>query len=124
MLTGKQLGAALREAISLKQVSIAEVAREFGVKGPSVYDWLKYGRIGKPHLEHLVTYFADVVPPSHWGLAEATLTFHAPRGMHLLPDEQALIDKYRAADAAGKRTLQTVGDAVAQPDVRVKRRQR
>jgi hypothetical protein len=71
MLTGEKLGNALREAIRLKGVSNAEVARYFGVKGPSVYDWLRYGRIGKKHIDRMVSYFADVVPPEHWGIASS-----------------------------------------------------
>lgn len=72
MLTGQALGDALAVAIEKKGVSKADVARAFGIKGPSVYDWINHGRIGKQHLGKLVAYFADVVEPSHWGITDAT----------------------------------------------------
>jgi hypothetical protein len=68
MLTGIELGQALEAAIKLKGVSKAAVARHFGVKPPSIQDWIKYGRINKSHINGLVEYFADVVGPEHWGL--------------------------------------------------------
>ena len=68
MLTGTALGKALAEAIRLKGVSKAAVARHFGIKGPSIYDWINHGRIGKQHLTELVAYFSDVVGPEHWGM--------------------------------------------------------
>lgn len=71
MLTGKELGDALKVAIEKKDVTKVAVADYFGVKPPSVQDWIKFGRIGKQHLNNLVAYFADVVPPSHWGMADA-----------------------------------------------------
>lgn len=72
MLTGKQLGDALAKAMALKDVSPAQVAEHFGIKAPSVYDWVEYGRIGKKHIPGpLVAYFIDVVPASHWGITEA-----------------------------------------------------
>lgn len=68
MLNGKALGDALAEAITRKGVTKAEVARHFGVKGPSVHNWIATGRIGKQHLAELIRYFSDVVGPEHWGL--------------------------------------------------------
>ncbi len=72
MLTGKELGDALADAIRKKGVSKAEVARHFGVTPPSVQDWIKYGRISKIHLQTLLTYFSDVVGPEHWGFNPST----------------------------------------------------
>lgn len=63
MLTGPDLGAALKRAMELKLVSQSAVAREFGIKQPSVSEWIRYGRIGKRHIPHLVAYFAGVVRP-------------------------------------------------------------
>lgn len=68
MLTGLELGGAIAEAIRLKGVSKAAVARHFNIKGPSIYDWIKYGRVDKKHLTGLFDYFADVVGPEHWGV--------------------------------------------------------
>lgn len=82
MLTGKELGNALRVAIEKKsallesrgegRLSKKAVADEFGVRPPSVQDWINYGRIGKRHLNRLVTFFADVAEPSHWGIDVST----------------------------------------------------
>ncbi|GAB1578640.1 helix-turn-helix transcriptional regulator [Bordetella petrii] len=70
MLTGEQLGQAIRAAIKKKGVTQKAVAAEFGVKPPSVQDWIKRGVIAKDKLPKLWQYFADVVGPEHWGLRE------------------------------------------------------
>lgn len=70
MLTGKELGSALTEAMKLKGVGPSELARAFGVKPPSVKDWQEFGRIHKKHLPGLIDYFAGVVGASHWGLGK------------------------------------------------------
>lgn len=69
MLTGPELGAALRAAMDLRKLTQMDVAQEFGVAQSSVSEWIKYGRIGKKHLNHLVAYFSSVVGPDHWGLS-------------------------------------------------------
>lgn len=68
MLTGKELGKAIRLAVDLKGVRLADVARHFGVKPPSVQDWINKGTIDKGRLPALWLYFSDVVGPEHWGL--------------------------------------------------------
>lgn len=73
MLKGKELGAAIKKAIDLKVasgaiVSKSDVARHFGIKTPSVYDWIKKGSISKDKLIRLWDYFSDVVGPEHWGI--------------------------------------------------------
>lgn len=68
MLTGETLGAAIKAAINLKGVSKVEVAQHFGVKPPSVQDWINRGTISKEKLPDLWEYFSDVVGPEHWGL--------------------------------------------------------
>ncbi len=78
MLTGKKLGEALSKAIKLKGISKAALAREFKVTPPSIQDWIKYGRIAKKHINHLVDFFSDVVPPEHWGLSKEKITFENP----------------------------------------------
>lgn len=77
MLTGKELGNAIQEAIDLKLAkgvvgSKSEIAKVFGVKPPSIHDWIKKGTIAKDKLPLLWSYFADVVGPEHWGINEAT----------------------------------------------------
>lgn len=68
MLTGEQLGAAIAAAIEKKGISKKELADAFGVKPPSVQDWIKRGTISKEKLPFLWTFFADVVGPEHWGI--------------------------------------------------------
>lgn len=78
MLTGKELGEALRIAIERKsalkesrgegRLFKKDVALHFEVKPPSITDWIDHGRIGKQHLNKLVAYFSDVVGPHHWGI--------------------------------------------------------
>lgn len=70
MLTGPDLGKALKVAMTAKGVVQREVAAEFGITQPSVSEWVKHGRIDKAHINHLVAYFSDVVRPSHWGLPD------------------------------------------------------
>lgn len=68
MLTGKALGDAIAVAVERKGVSKAELARHFGVKPPSIQDWINRGTIDKAKLPGMWAYFADVVGPEHWGL--------------------------------------------------------
>lgn len=68
MYSGKQLGEAIQIAIEKKGVKKSEVARVFGIKQPSLSDWIKSGRIGKQHIQKLLEYFSDVVEPSHFGI--------------------------------------------------------
>lgn len=68
MLTGKELGNAIKEAMRLKGVGPKEVAEHFGIKRESTYDWVKFGRISKTRIPTLVEFFADVVGLEHWGL--------------------------------------------------------
>lgn len=68
MLEGPALGHALREAMTRKRVTQQQVADVFGVKQPSVADWLKHGRVAKRHINRMLEFFSDVVGPEHWGL--------------------------------------------------------
>lgn len=81
MLTGKQLGHAIAEAIRLKGVTQKDVAKHFGVKPPSIQDWIKRGTIDKAKLPGLWHYFSDVVDPKHWGF-EAFPVDLAPEKEH------------------------------------------
>jgi predicted XRE-type DNA-binding protein len=68
MHTREELGKALGDAIRAKGVTQAAVGEAFGVTQPSVAGWVAEGRIDKKHIPKLLTYFADVVGPAHWGL--------------------------------------------------------
>lgn len=75
MLNKHELGRAIETAIERKIESgaiqsIADVARHFGVKAPSVHGWIKTGAISKDKLPELWRYFSDVAGPEHWGLTE------------------------------------------------------
>lgn len=94
MLSGEELGRAIRAAIDAKGITQKVVAAEFGVKQPSVSDWIKYGRIDKKHLSHLMVFFSDVVGPAHWGLSEQTVwtpVHHAAEGTPVYGVAQDLI---------------------------------
>lgn len=106
MLTGKDLGDAIREAVRLKDlkerdagrpgVRLVDVASHFGVKPPSVQDWLRQGTISKDKLPVLWLYFSDVVGPEHWGL-ESFPQSRVP-GMvfdELTVSERKLLDDFR-----------------------------
>lgn len=102
MLTGQALGKAIDEAIRLKGVSKAAVARHFGVKGPSIYDWINHGRIGKQHLEAMFDYFADVVGREHWGLKDQS-AMSQPMGLDLATLGAALTSMDRVIRSHGLR---------------------
>ena len=73
MLKGKDFGKAIGEAIDLKLkngsvASKADIARHFGMKPPSLSDWVKKGSVAKDKLPELWRYFSDVVGPAHWDL--------------------------------------------------------
>lgn len=75
MLNGKELGRAIEKAYKLKEAtgavsSKADVARHFGIRTPSIYDWFKKGSIGKEKLPELFRFFSDVVGHEHWGMSE------------------------------------------------------
>lgn len=69
MLTGEKLGEAISLAIEKKGVSKKAIAERFGVKPPSVQDWIKRGTISKDKLFDLIDYFSDVCGNDHWGLS-------------------------------------------------------
>lgn len=96
MLSGERLGKAIDTAIRLKGVSKAAVARHFGVKPPSVQDWIRRGTIDKSRLPELWGYFADVVGPSHWGLSKAHPAGPASHFEALTQDEVNLLNDLRA----------------------------
>lgn len=74
MLKGSEFGRAIGEAIQRKLdsgsvASKAAIARHFGMKPPSLSDWVKKGSVAKEKLPELWRYFSDVVGPEHWGLS-------------------------------------------------------
>lgn len=73
MLKGEQLGAAIDAARIKKGLSKKALADHFNVKPPSVQGWIATGRIDKTKMIQMIAFFSDVVPPSHWGLADGTI---------------------------------------------------
>ena len=111
MYTGEKLGEAIKKAMKLKDVTQLEVAEKFGVKQPSVAGWVKNGRIGKQHLDDLIEYFSDVVPPSHFGIgsmvaAGTPLPYRTDEGQYILnpknTEGKILIEQLDVAAACGE----------------------
>lgn len=99
MLTGKELGDALEKAMAKKKVKQADVSEAFGVRQPSVSEWISTGRIGKKHIPTLIEYFSDVVGPDHWGLPFSFDEFKLVMAFRTLPDKLKtdLLEKTQAA---------------------------
>ena len=105
MLTGKKLGDAIEKARVRKGVSKADLAREFGVKPPSIQGWIANGRISKTKLMELIQYFSDVVGAEHWGLDSDAL-FPAAREQGSAYDKSDLtIAQYDAGGSMGRGRL-------------------
>lgn len=102
MYTGERLGRAIAEAIKEKKVSQKAVADHFGIKPPSVSGWIKTGRIAKEHIDKLIEYFSDVVPPSHFGI-ESLVPLRSIETLPLPPEdtETIRIDHLDMAGACG-----------------------
>lgn len=113
MLTGSPLGKAIDEAIQKKGVAKAAVARHFGIKGPSIYDWINHGRVGKQHLNELVAYFADVVGPEHWGIPAGSALSQSERltGEIILAAYQEAIVKYEHGTGLNATSFRPMEDA-------------
>lgn len=112
MLTGPRLGAAIRAAIEMKGITQRELALHFGVRAPSIQDWLKHGTIGKDKLQRLWSYFSDVVGPEHWGL-DPTSERHLAASPVLSLDEIKLIDAYRRCGEKGREAVRMMLHALA-----------
>lgn len=108
MLSGPALGAAIKEAMTLKGVTQQDVATEFDVLQPSVSYWVRTGRIKKDKLDHLMRYFSNVVGPDHWGLTafgdagvseDGAEPMPSPRALSLARRLDALVDPAAAQTA-------------------------
>lgn len=127
MLNGEEFGAAVAAAIQMKidsgaVRSKAEIARHFGVRAPSVEDWIKKGAIKKERLPELWRYFSDVAGPEHWGLTESEWPIGLSTRVnnlrveiagaadpnafqHVTDDEQALLKAFRSLGPTERRYL-------------------
>ncbi len=100
MLSGKELGHAIEQAINRKISSgavktKAEIARHFKIKPPSIHDWIKKGSISKDKLPELWGYFSDVVGPEHWGLKELPPFTHSDSSQQI--ENKSICDAYELA---------------------------
>lgn len=91
MIRDKELGDAIRQAIILKGVTKKSVADYFGVKPPSVQDWIARGTISKEKLPSLWEYFSDVVGPEHWGLSSFPSLPNKNHNVEEGPNSQGLV---------------------------------
>ena len=69
--TKSHIGQKITEAMRLRGVTQAKLARDFGVKPPSVNEWRKFGRIAKEHIPRLIEYFQL---PYEWWFGETSVT--------------------------------------------------
>jgi SOS-response transcriptional repressor LexA len=72
MLTGKELGEAIAQALQQNDKTQADAARFFGVKPPSVTGWIKTGRISKDKLDKLRAWLV-LTPDEHWGASSSAV---------------------------------------------------
>lgn len=96
MLTGKELGAAIEEALKQNNKTKADAARHFGVAPPSITGWIKTGRISKDNFDKLRVWLVNT-PSSHWGAT-------AP------PVHQAAVDQIKWSD--GDSVYESVAEAM------------
>ena len=102
MYTGERLGRAIAEAIKEKEVSQKAVADHFGIKPPSVSGWIKTGRIAKEHIDKLIEYFSDVVPPTHFGIESLIPANSSPNlPQPISTDDTIRIERIDMAGACG-----------------------
>lgn len=107
----RHIGMKLQEAMDEKNVRPAQLARDFGVKPPSVYEWTKYGRIAKNRIPQLATYFGKSVA---WFLdAPEGAEGPAPsRASQNTKEEGLLLTTYRALPKKSRDALMVVARAL------------
>jgi hypothetical protein len=89
MLTGKELGKAIRQALEGMGLKPSEAAVKFGVKQPSVNGWYDTGAIKKGTLEEIKKFAAVKFGPEHWGLES-----EKPAGVLELPAKYQTNDRH------------------------------
>jgi len=102
MLTGKDLGEAIRLALEQNGKTPADAARHFGVKPPSVSGWMSTGRITKTNFNELVRWLVKT-PLSHWGLEafnENVISLGQLRNQKTKPPE-LMIPQFNTGGAMG-----------------------
>lgn len=120
MLTGKEFGQAIAEAIKRKGVPKAAVARHFGIKPPSINDWINRGTVSKDKLDDLFLYFSDVCGPDHWGRSPSEATrwpaqhhISEPRANHYRKLVQRICEVAEKTDDKGLHILIEMAECLA-----------
>ena len=72
MIKGAELGKAIETARAKMGISKKDLAARFGVKPPSIQDWVNRGTIDKERLFQLIEFFSGTVDPGHWGLTASS----------------------------------------------------
>lgn len=111
MFEGEKLGAAIKEAIAKKGIRQADLADELEVRPPAISGWIKTGKISRENMQRLISYFSDVVPPSHFGIenmvmSSEPLPYRTDEGKYVLnpknAEGQVLIEQLDIAGACGE----------------------
>lgn len=98
-------------AVRASDCSQEELAAEVGVSQGLIWQWAN-ARVPVPANRAVALGRALHLDPREISPAYAEIVESAAT-LALAPDEAALLAKYRAADTAGKRSLQAVSDALA-----------
>ncbi len=89
----EELGKAIHQAILANGFSLADAARKFDVKRPSVTGWIKTGRISKGKFQELKRWLSKT-PESHWNDGDQSdKKIHS--SSELDKQEKELIELYR-----------------------------
>lgn len=64
MQSSKDLAEKLKFQMGVRKTKPPELAELCGIKTPSVYDWINYGRIAKKHIPKLAEFFGT--PLAYW----------------------------------------------------------
>ena len=99
-------------AVAASALSQEQIAADVGVSQGLIWQWANE-RVSVPANRAVALARVLGLSPSAVSPAYAEIINSAP-DVALKPDEAALLAKYRAADDAGKRSLQAVSDALAE----------
>lgn len=95
------IGHKLKAHMEANQIKVAEVAAVFGVKSPSVYDWINFGRMDKKHYATLVKWSG--MPIEYWlniphqmSRPEGQLVVHEEQPIYMTPRLRTLIELFQA----------------------------
>ena len=132
MLQGKDLAAAIRSALELKNAALppgtrplgsTALGKALGMAQSSASELLGTGRLAKEKLPGLLAFFEGVVGPDHFGLPITKFEASVLAQLRALPpgDQQTVLERLR--DAADRVRAATADlDSIAQPAARKRRK--